>query len=88
MCYRGGMEVVGLRELRQGASDLIRRVEAGEEIAITVAGRPAARLIPAASRTWRSWLDVAGLFAGPGDPAWATDRDEIADNVRDPWGSR
>jgi prevent-host-death family protein len=82
------MEAVGLRELRQDASDLIRRVEAGEEIAITVAGRPAARLVPAASRTWRSWPDVVQLFAGPDDVSWAADRDEIADSVRDPWGSR
>ncbi|MGK2865849.1 MAG: type II toxin-antitoxin system Phd/YefM family antitoxin, partial [Mycobacterium sp.] len=28
------METVGLRELRQNASDLIRRVEEGEEITI------------------------------------------------------
>jgi prevent-host-death family protein len=88
MCYHSVMEAVGLRELRQDASDLIRRVEAGEEIAITVAGRPAARLVSAASRTWRSWSDVATLFAGPGDPSWTADRDEIAHNVRDPWDPR
>lgn len=88
MCYLGAMEVVGLRELRQDASDLIKRVEAGEEIAITVAGRPAARLVPAASRTWRVWQNVAEVFAGPGDPSWSADRDEIADDVRDPWAPR
>ncbi len=88
MCYIAVMEAVGLRELRQDASDLIRRVEAGEEIAITVAGRPAARLVPAASRTWRSWPDVVKLFAGPDDPSWSADRDEIADGVRDPWSPR
>lgn len=82
------MEAVGLRELRQDASDLIRRVEAGEEIAITVAGRPAARLVSAAAHSWRSWPDVAELFAGPDDPAWSTDRDQIADSVRDPWANR
>jgi prevent-host-death family protein len=37
--------MVGLRELRQPASELVRRVEAGEEITITVAGRPSARLV-------------------------------------------
>jgi prevent-host-death family protein len=79
------MDAVGLRELRQDASDLVRRVEAGEEIAITVAGRPAAKLVPAAPRTWRQWSDVSGLFAGPGDPAWTADRDEITHELRDPW---
>ncbi|MGD9703554.1 MAG: type II toxin-antitoxin system Phd/YefM family antitoxin, partial [Acidimicrobiia bacterium] len=33
------MTSVGLRELRQDASELVRRVENGEEIEITVAGR-------------------------------------------------
>jgi prevent-host-death family protein len=79
------MEVVGLRELRQNASDLVRRVEEGEEIVITVAGRPGARLVPAAPRTWRRWDDVAELFAGPGDPAWSADREELAADIRDPW---
>ncbi|HEY1839431.1 MAG TPA: type II toxin-antitoxin system prevent-host-death family antitoxin [Mycobacterium sp.] len=79
------METVGLRELRQNASDLVRRVEEGEEITITVAGRPGARLVPAAPRAWRRWSDVAALFTGPADPAWDVDRDEIAQDVRDPW---
>ena len=42
------VEAVGLRELRQNASELVRRLEEGEEIVITVAGRPGARLVPAA----------------------------------------
>lgn len=79
------MDVVGLRELRQSASELVRRVEEGAEIVVTVAGRPAAKLVPAAPRSWRQWSDVADLFAGPGDPDWAADRVGIADSVRDPW---
>ncbi|ORA60970.1 type II toxin-antitoxin system Phd/YefM family antitoxin [Mycobacteroides franklinii] len=82
------MESVGLRELRQNASDLVRRVEEGEEITITVAGRPGARLVPATPRAWRSWHEIVELFAGPPDPAWGTDRDEIAHDVRDPWTGR
>lgn len=79
------METVGLRELRQNASDLVRRVEEGEEITITVAGRPAARLVSAAARSWRQWSDVADLFNGSADPDWDADRDEIAHDIRDPW---
>ncbi|MCV7041557.1 type II toxin-antitoxin system prevent-host-death family antitoxin, partial [Mycolicibacterium moriokaense] len=59
------MESVGLRELRQNASELVRRVEGGEEIAVTVAGRPGARLVPAKPRIWRQWSDVSELFTGP-----------------------
>lgn len=79
------MEVVGLRELRQNASELVRRAEEGEEITITVAGRPGARLVPAAPRTWRRWSDVVDLFAGPGDPAWDADREALDDEIHDPW---
>lgn len=86
MCYRISVEVVGLRELRQNASDLVRRVQEGEEITVTVAGRPGARLVPAVARAWRRWADVAELFAGPADPAWDADREAIAQEVRDPWG--
>ena len=79
------MTTVGLRELRQQASELVRRVEAGEEVTITVAGRPSARLIPVASRSWRSWSDLAELFAGPADDEWEHDRSEIDHGIGDPW---
>lgn len=76
---------IGLRELRQQASELVRRVEGGEQVLITVAGRPSARLVPVAPRAWRSWSEVADLFAGPADSQWASDRDRLDDTVRDPW---
>jgi prevent-host-death family protein len=79
------MERVGLRELRQEASELVRRVEQGEEIEITVAGRPAARLVGAEPRRWQSWTAVAGLFAGPADAAWDQDRALVDASIRDPW---
>jgi len=79
------MDTVGLRELRQDASNLVRRVEGGEEIEITVAGRPAARLVPASPRRWQRWVDIADLFAGPPDPDWARDRDLIDQSVGNPW---
>ncbi|MDR0416835.1 MAG: type II toxin-antitoxin system prevent-host-death family antitoxin, partial [Propionibacteriaceae bacterium] len=41
------MASVGLRELRQSASQVVRRVEAGETITVTVQGRVAAVLAPA-----------------------------------------
>ena len=76
---------VGLRELRQDASELVRRVEAGEEIDITVAGRLAARLVPAAPKRWQRWSDIASLFTGPPDPNWERDRDLIDQTVDGPW---
>ncbi|MFZ0160929.1 MAG: type II toxin-antitoxin system prevent-host-death family antitoxin [Kineosporiaceae bacterium] len=40
------METVGVRELRQNASEVLRRVVAGESITVTDRGRAVARLIP------------------------------------------
>jgi prevent-host-death family protein len=40
------MASAGVRELRQRASELLRRVEAGETIEITDRGRPVAVLAP------------------------------------------
>ena len=85
MCYGSVMHEVGLREMRQHASDLVRRAEAGERVTITVAGRPAAVLGPAARGAWRHWDDVAAIFARPTDPSWVADRDLIDDEPDDPW---
>lgn len=82
------MSVVGLRELRQQASELVRRVEAGEEVTITVAGRPSARLVNVAPRAWRGWDEVRELFSGPADPGWEHDRDRVDQELVDRWPIR
>ncbi|MFC5106179.1 type II toxin-antitoxin system Phd/YefM family antitoxin [Kibdelosporangium philippinense] len=78
----------GLREMRQNASELVRRAQAGERVTITVAGRPAAVLGPVSSRTWRPWDEFAAIFNGPADPDWAQDRDLVDGSVTDPWEPR
>lgn len=79
------MDTVGLRELRQDASDLVRRVEAGEQINITVSGRLAARLVPAKPRRWRQWDDIAEVLLGPVDSDWQHDMDRLDQSVVEPW---
>jgi len=46
MCYIWHMTSVGVRELRQRASELLRLVEQGETVEITDRGRPVALLAP------------------------------------------
>lgn len=82
------MDEVGLREMRQNASDLVRRAEAGERLTITVAGRPAAVLGPVAPRAWRSWQDIGDLFREPTDDDWETDRELLDASPADPWEPR
>jgi prevent-host-death family protein len=82
-------DTFGLRELRQHASDIVRRVEAGETVTVTVSGRPAAQIIPIDRRTWRTWADVAELFASDrAAEGWVADRDRLDDSRTDPWRRR
>lgn len=75
------MTSTGIRQLKDHLSRYLRRIEAGERIAITAHGRVVAELVPAgpASRTGRSSrfdeLLAAGVMRPPietGDPlqAW------------------
>ncbi len=58
------MESVGVRELRQRASDLIRRVEEGETIQVTDRGRPVAVLAPLPRRSALAQLRATGETTG------------------------
>lgn len=79
------MGTVGLRELRQHASELVRRVEDGEEIDVTVSGRLAPRLVPVQPKRWQRWADIADAFVGSPDQDWERDRDLIDQFPVDPW---
>jgi prevent-host-death family protein len=76
---------VGLRELRQNASDVVRRVESGESLVVTVSGRPAARLVPVGGRRWRRWAEVKDALSGTGPLGLREDRERIDDELRDPF---
>ncbi|MEE6286121.1 type II toxin-antitoxin system Phd/YefM family antitoxin [Georgenia sunbinii] len=76
---------IGLRELRQDASEVVRRAESGSQFVVTVAGRAAASLGPVAPRSWCTPAELDAIFAAP---AWGTGveaRDYLEQSVRDPW---
>lgn len=77
------MATIGLRELRQQASELIRQAEAGETITVTVSGRAVAELGPVRRNRWRRAADVAAIFDGPADADWNDDRDQVDQAPRD-----
>jgi prevent-host-death family protein len=59
------MSEVASRELRNNTRKLLDRVEAGEDVTITVDGRPVAVLRPIEHRArWLPRRQVAGLLAG------------------------
>jgi prevent-host-death family protein len=49
------MTVIATRDLRNDTAGVLRRVEAGEEVIITVNGKPVAQLTPI-SHAERRWL--------------------------------
>lgn len=55
------MADVPARELRNDVSGVLRRVEAGERLRVTVSGRPVAELVPLAARprslSWQAFLE-------------------------------
>jgi prevent-host-death family protein len=83
------MSFVASRELRNSTRALLARVEAGEQITITVDGRPVAVLAPAGHR--RRWATkgefVSRVLANQADPGLAADLDVLADDTTDdlPW---
>ena len=79
------MATVGPREPREKLAELVRRVEHGEEIGITVEGRLAARMVPAAPTRWLRWEDLADLFGGPPEPDSQRECELIDESVTNPW---
>jgi prevent-host-death family protein len=62
------MERIGIRELRNDVSRVVRRARSGEQIVITINGAPAAQLGPlndGASTASVDDLVAAGLIRGP-----------------------
>jgi prevent-host-death family protein len=54
------MSEVASRDLRNGTAGVLKRVQDGEEVVITVHGRPVARLVPVQPAR-RRWLPKAEL---------------------------
>ena len=77
------------RELRNRTADVLREVEAGSTVRITVNGRPVADLTPIRGRARFVGSDVLDrLFELPGDDGWPALRDELRrDEPADPWPS-
>lgn len=80
------MATVGVRELRQNASEILRDVEAGKSATVTVAGRPVAQIVPIHPQQWTTWERVRAVFDSPTDPGWDTERHEFGSlGLDDPW---
>jgi prevent-host-death family protein len=75
------MVTVASRELRNDTAGVLRRVASGEDVVITVNGRPVAHLV-AVSEPRRRWLGrgdlVSRLRRAQADPGMRDDLDRVA----------
>lgn len=76
-----------MRELRQNPAPVLRAVEAGNEVTVSVSGRPVARIVPLESQAWVDGEHAARIYGVPVDAEWESElrtaREE--DTVDDPW---
>jgi len=80
------MSTIGVRELRQNASEILREVEAGESATVTVAGRPVAQIVPIRAEQWTTWERIRQVFDSPTDADWDAERRASgAPGIDDPW---
>jgi prevent-host-death family protein len=83
------MSVVASRDLRNDTAGVLRRVQAGDEVTITVRGRPVAQLTPL-RRSGRRWLPRAELVArlrrAQADPSLRNDLARLAGDTTDDLG--
>jgi prevent-host-death family protein len=79
-------EEVSLRDLRNHTSEVLRRVESGAPVTVTVDRRPVARLVPLAAR--RETMQTAEFFAklgriGGADPQLSAELRQVLTETTD-----
>jgi prevent-host-death family protein len=73
------------KELRNNVGKVLRRAEDGEELTITVSGRPVARLGPAHGAQWVPSSRLDELWSEPTDPTFGKDLERMGGEMVDPW---
>lgn len=79
------MTTIPQKELRNNVGEVLRRAESGEEITITVSGRPVAQLGPARNRQWVPSAQLTDLWKAPADPTLVDDLQTLGEELVDPW---
>ncbi|HSZ13447.1 MAG TPA: type II toxin-antitoxin system prevent-host-death family antitoxin [Solirubrobacteraceae bacterium] len=79
------MATIPQKELRNHVGEVLRRAEGGEEITITVAGRPVAQLGPTERRRWVSGPALHAVWRTPPPLALASDLERFPASLTDPF---
>lgn len=81
------MDTIAQKELRNDAGAVLRRVEAGERLVITVAGRPVAELSPVRRNSWVSGSALAQVWRSPAPEGLDDDLATLDAGLNDPFQS-
>ena len=79
------MTVIPQKELRNNVGKVLRRAEAGEQITVTVAGRPVAQLGPIMEREWVSGPALRAVWRTPAPHTIEADLDRFPVSLEDPF---
>ena len=75
------------KELRNQVSEVLRRVEAGETLTITVAGREVAEMRPIRKQRWVSGSTLHRVWQGPAPQQLERDIAAMNAAIADPFGA-
>jgi prevent-host-death family protein len=79
------MATIPQKELRNNVGEVLRRAEAGEEITITVAGRPVAQLGPVMQKRWIGGPALRAVWRTPVPRTLEEDLERFPAAVDDPF---
>jgi prevent-host-death family protein len=79
------MASVPQKELRNNIADVLRRAEAGEDLTITVSGRPVAHLGPLGREPWVPAAKVRHVWDTPAPVGLAEDLEQLDAGLVDPF---
>jgi prevent-host-death family protein len=85
--YAWVVDNVGMRELRQNPAPVLRAVEAGEEVTVSVSGRPVARIVPLESPVWVDGEHAGRIYTAGVDAQWESELQmaRAEETIDDPW---
>jgi prevent-host-death family protein len=76
-----------MRELRQNPAPVLRAVEGGAEVTVSINGRAVARIVPLETPAWVDGEQAARIYGTAVDPGWEGQLRAAreGDTVDDPW---
>ena len=77
------MATIPQKELRNNVGDVLRRAERGEELTVTVAGRPVARLGPVRPRQWVRGPELQRIWQTPAPETLPADLKRLPGEITD-----